>query len=261
MNDSQHTYTTDELLKNKQIIIQLFYKNVKGKKADTSQANSKHDGSGGHWLETAMGVKHNGDNAPDLLGFEMKNHTTNKTTFGDWSGEYKIFGSRRRGKDITQDEFVQIFGSPNLEKEGRYSWSGSVAPKISGFNFAGQKLTVDNDGIRAIYCYSEDTRKDKDSLVPIKYRVENLVLESWSKSFIKQRLNKFENGWFKVIADASGVYTEIVFGDGIDVDTFLQYVKTGDIYFDSGMYVGNARPYSQWRANNVLWNKLITSRY
>ena len=63
------------------------------------------------------------------------------------------------------------------------------------------------------------------------------------------------------MADNNGVYNEIVFGDPINVDTFIQYVKTGDIFFDSGMYQGNFRPYSEWRANNTLWNKLITTRF
>ena len=261
MNDDTRKYTDNELAENKLIIIQLFYKNVKGKKADVEKDNIRHDGRKGHWLETAMGLSHNGDNAPDILGYEMKNQTTSKTTFGDWSGDYKIFGSRYSGKDITQDEFVQIFGSPNIKKEGRYSWSGSVSPKINNYNFAGQKLIVDHSGIQAIYSYSMDTRKEKGLVVPTRYQIDNLILESWSRDYIKKRLNKFENGWFKVLTDTEGIYINIVFGDGIDVDVFLQYVKTGDIFFDSGMYFGNARPYSQWRANNTLWNKLITSQY
>ena len=73
-------FTPDQLAKNKKIIIELFRKNIKGKKADISNINARHDGKKGHWLETAMGVKHNGNNAPDILGFEMKNHTTSKTT-------------------------------------------------------------------------------------------------------------------------------------------------------------------------------------
>lgn len=31
--------------------------------------------------------------------------------------------------------------------------------------------------------------------------------------------------------------------------------------FDSGMYEGNPRPYSQWRANNNLWDSLIIESY
>ncbi len=78
-------------MNSEQKIVQTFMQNVYGKKADTSGMNSQHDGRGGHWLERQMGIAPNASNAPDLLGFEMKNQTTSKTTFGDWSPSY--FGS------------------------------------------------------------------------------------------------------------------------------------------------------------------------
>ena len=93
--------------KDKQKIIDLFNKNVRGKKPNTDSANQNHDGKGGHWLETQMGIKHNGDNAPDLFGFEMKNNTTSKTTFGDWSPSrnLRIF---RRGNEynLSRSDFL-----------------------------------------------------------------------------------------------------------------------------------------------------------
>ena len=68
--------------------------NVYGKRPDVSSATASHDGKYGHWLETQMGIIHNGDNAPDLLGYEMKNDTSSgKTTFGDWSPNEKIFSN------------------------------------------------------------------------------------------------------------------------------------------------------------------------
>ena len=38
-------------------------------------------------------------------------------------------------------------------------------------------------------------------------------------------------------------------------------VIQGIVFFDSGMYEGNPRPYSQWRANNNLWDSLIIESY
>ena len=73
---------------NEQKIVQIFMENVHGKQANTIGMNLNHDGSKGHWLEKQMGIKPNASNAPDLLGFEMKNQTTSKTTFGDWSPNY-----------------------------------------------------------------------------------------------------------------------------------------------------------------------------
>ena len=85
-----------------QEIVQIFMKNVYGKSPDTSQQNQNHDGKKGHWLEKQMGIKPNASNAPDLLGFEMKNQTTSKTTFGDT--EYVAYGSI----SIEQLEFISL---------------------------------------------------------------------------------------------------------------------------------------------------------
>ena len=66
-------------------IIELFQQNVYGKSPDTTEFNQRHDGKAGHWLERQMGIAANANNEPDLHGYEMKNSTGSKTTFGDWS--------------------------------------------------------------------------------------------------------------------------------------------------------------------------------
>lgn len=259
----QQIMSDDQVAKNKQLIINLFNTKVKGRKANTSMSNVKHDGKRGHWLETQMGIVYNGDNAPDLLGFEMKNDTSSKTTFGDWSANYYIF-SKDSEYNITRDEFLQIFGKPNESKNGRFSWSGQPTPTIKGFNMFGQKLLIDNaKNIIAIYSYSQDKRENKTSIIPISLQINNLVIARWDADKISVKLeNKFnQNGWFKCLTNKNGTYTEIVFGEPMNYDNWLELVKSGDVFFDSGMYQGNNRPYSQWRANNGFWNKLITSRY
>ena len=249
----------------KQKIIDLFNKNVRGKKANTDRANPNHDGKGGHWLETQMGIKHNGDNAPDLFGFEMKNNTTSKTTFGDWSPS-RISRIFRRGNEynLSRSDFLRIFGSPNPLKENRNSWSGRPAPKIERFNDFGQKLVVDTDNnISAIYSYSQDKRENKHLIVPDALQQEDLILAIWSAELMKVRVeNKFnKKGWFKCQKDEDGKYSQIVFGKPINFDSWIEGVRKGLIFFDSGMFDGNLRPYANWRANNAYWDSLITERY
>ena len=41
----------------------------------------------------------------------------------------------------------------------------------------------------------------------------------------------------------------------------MNYVEKGDIFFDSGMYQGNNRNYSQWRSVNSFWEELVQERY
>lgn len=249
---------------NKRKIIALFFANVKGRKADVSHLTEGHDGKYGHWLEAAMGIARNGNNAPDLLGFEMKNTTLSRTTFGDWSADYRIF-SVRSGGSMSQDDFLRAFGQPNIAKNNRMAWSGRIVPNIKDFNYAGQKLVVDSDNnILAIYSYSKDTRKNKDTVVPEAYRIENLTLAKWSADYMKARVeNKFnQNGWFKCLKHkTTGLYNEIVFGEPITFENWIEYVKLGDVIFDSGMHQGNVRPYASWRSSNTFWNKLITTRY
>lgn len=243
-------------------IVALFYQNVKGKKPETSSSNIKHDGKEGHWLETQMGIAHNANNSPDLFGFEMKNNTSSKTTFGDWSADFYVFKDKKNG--ISRDDFLKIFGKPNKLKKGRYSWSGSPCPQINKTNIFGQKLIVDkNANILAIYDYSKDNRKDKSRVVPSQFQVNNLILAKWKARSLKKKLeDKFNmRGWFKCSKNEKGIYTKIDFGEPINFNNWIKGVKKGLIFLDSGMYQGNLRNYSQWRAYNKYWNELIVATY
>lgn len=256
MSDSNNT------AKAKLKIVQLFNKNVRGKSPDSSLSNIRHDGKDGHWLEKQMGILHNGDNLPDIFGFEMKNNTTSKTTFGDWSASYYIFKDKKYNLD--RDAFLIIFGAPNELKGGRYSWSGKPTPKIKKYNSFGQILKIDKDNnILAYYSFSRDQRPDKAVNVPKNLQKDNLIIARWDSSMMKKRVeNKFNMlGWFKCLKDSNGVYNRIVFGNPINFNTWIQGVREGLIYFDSGMYQGNLRPYSQWRADNRYWDSLVVDSY
>lgn len=246
----------------RQTIIDRYMKNVHGKKSVTDKYNKNHDGKEGHWLEEQMGIAPNGNNDADLLGYEMKNDTTSKTTFGDWSADYYIFKDDKF--NITKDDFLKIFGHPNLKKEGRFSWSGAPIPKIDSINSYGQKLVIDkNKNIIAQYSYSDDKRENKSSLVPLQCQVENLIIARWDADSLKSKLERKFNkkGWYKCLKDKDDTYNSIVFGPPIDYDTWIEHVAKGDIFFDSGMYTGNPRLYSQWRANNSLWDGMVTDRF
>ncbi|HUC95603.1 MAG TPA: LlaMI family restriction endonuclease, partial [Candidatus Saccharimonadia bacterium] len=255
----------DEIEANKIKIIELFNSKVKGRTSNVAKSNLRHDGKHGHWLEHEMGVAFNSSNSPDILGFEMKNATTGKTTFGDWSGDYRIY-SIKEGGSLTRDEFLSIFGHPNPAKNGRFSWSGRVCPNKPGpYNKFGQRMIIgEESNISIIYEFNEDKRPDKYSIVPEKFRNGIIVLERWSAAILKQRVeSKFnQNGWFKCEKDnRTGLYDSIVFGEPITFETWISFVKNGDVIFDCGMYQGNVRPYHNWRASNNFWVSLITSRY
>ncbi len=262
---------------NKEKIISIFHINIKGRSPDVSGLNERHDGRAGHWLESQFGIVHNADNKPDLFGYELKNQTTShKTSFGDWSANEYIFNDPAFSAVFTaktavgrRDRFLEIFGKPNIEKGGRFSWSGEPCPKIDKYNKFGQRLIVTaNNDIIAEYSYSQDLRPNKDKIVPDILQQENLQLALWYGSTvpngkrgkcIKDKLeDKFnKNGWFTCKTNKNGVYEKICFGLPMTFDNWITLVKRGIVFFDSGMYQGNKRPYSQWRANNNYWDSLI----
>lgn len=244
-------------------IVKLFKDKVYGKSPNTDNSHQGHDGKDGHWLERQMGIAANKDNQPDLFGYEMKNNTTSKTSFGDWSASYRIFKDAE--KNLTQVEFIRIFGRPNLDKNGRYSWSGDPVPKIdrpSPYN--GSIMSIDNEhNISIVYNYSCDPRPDKHIIVPPRLQKDGLILMKWTKEELEEKLlNKFgQHGWFKCSKNKNGEYCEISFGAPMNYKNWIEQVKKGVVYFDSGMREDSSKPYASWRANNTYWNSLITHTY
>ena len=272
----------DKEMTNKEILVDLFRKNVKGKTPDVSGRNVRHDGREGNWLEEQFGKHPDADNHADFFGYELKNQTTSKTTFGDWSAnEYVytntdfsgVFTSKKKYEN--QWAFCRIFGKPNMEKGGRYSWSGQPIPKYGKYNDFGQMLTIDNNrDIVVLYSYSKDNRENKEDIIPLLLQEENIVLARWyginkptsapaRQKSLKQKLeDKFnDQGWFTCKKGEDGTYQKICFGKPMNYDNWLELVKTGMVFFDCGMYEGNKRPYQQWRANNHYWDSLIVEEY
>lgn len=257
----------------KEHIKKLFLDNVLGKSPNLESYNKKHDGARGHWLEKQLGKNPDGKNEADFWGYECKNHTTSgKTTWGDWTANFYIF-DKDNNYNLTRDQFLFIFGKPNPKKNNRLSWSGEPVPRFNNVisNF-GQYIHVDDYfNINIFYDFSRDQRRDKNNIVPKDLQIDNLLIAKWygleennksNKTALETKVkNKFDNkGWFKCVME-NNTYTKIVFGKPIDFQTWITYVVSGDIYFDSGMYKGNIRPYSQWRSDNAFWDKLIVEEF
>lgn len=265
----------------KQQIIQIFREKVKGKKPILSSYNSLHDGKEGHWLEKQFGILRNANNSPDILGYELKKDTAKKTTFGDWSANEYIFTSTSFGNvfssqslEENRDRFLIMFGKFN-EKKRRYSWSGEPCPRVEHYNRFGQILIVDeSQDIYIEYDYQMDLRENKDNFVPQSFKSGKIELARWygeqrgrtisgHGTTLKEKLeNKFNIlGWFKCKKDDDGIYQSILFGKPINYYNWLEWVRNGIVFFDSGMYQGNKRNYSQWRMNNNEWDNLIEETY
>ena len=266
-------FTISPPITNKMHIVALFKKNIVGKRF-TDAHNTRHCGSEGHWLERLMGIKQNANNVPDILGYEMKKSST-KITFGDFSASEYAFSSpvkrleinRVNGWDfsivINRKDFIHYFGSPNVNKNNRYSWSGGCFPIYDHWNRFGQTILVtDNNDICIYYSNSKDKRDT--STYPAYLKKDNILITIWMASDISARVNnKFNvNGFFICQKDKTGIYNKIQFGNAFNFDTFIECFKKREIFIDSGMYETNTRNYSQFRSRNaVFWQRLIVEEY
>ena len=244
----------------KKTIVDLFMNNVKGKKFD--KAGKNHCGEEGHWLEKLMFITPNSNNEPDKLGYEQKKSSC-KISFGDWSASRYIFNDK--SYKLTRHDFIKMFGSPNPKKNNRYSWSGNVFPKYGvKYNYAGQRLRFKNNEDLVIeYSFSNDTRKEKNSY-PEKFKTtEPIELACWTRCKLEKHISsKFGvKGFYVCKKNKENVYDKICFGKVIDFQFFKTGLENNKIILDSGMYEGNPRNYSPFRANKSLWNDLITEEY
>jgi hypothetical protein len=269
--DTKKTKKSNEIDAKKEIItkeqiISLFKENIKGN--EHTKNNDDHDGEEGQWLEKLMNLKPNSKNAPDIGGYEMKKDSK-KISFGDWSAEYLFSPKRDLIYDIndeeinlTKEQFIKHFGNKN---EDRYSWSGSCVPKYGKWNDCGQMLKIDeNNNILAMYSYDKDKRKNKTTN---KWKGKEICIAVWSCEKMKKHVDdKFnQKGFFVCKKNKDGKYDKICFGPPINYELFIEKVKSGDIFFDSGMYYDSNKPntrlYSQWRASQKFWNNLLTEEY
>ena len=133
-------------------------------------------------------------------------------------------------------------------------------------------MSIDESlNISITYSFEKDQRGNKFDLMPKEFHSNNLLLAKWygyeknnnsKKSALETKISKKFNqkGWFKCLMK-NNTYNEIAFGKPINFESWMNYVQKGDIFFDSGMYQGNNRNYSQWRSINSFWEELIEERY
>lgn len=254
----------------KQFIIDKFMTNVKGKQILIG--NNLHCGSEGHWLETQMGINHNSNNEPDILGYEMKKQSS-KITFGDFSASEYLFSKKKEmienmnnwekcKNNITREDYIKIFGTPNPIKNNRYSWSGNCVPTYGTWNSCGQMLKFnDNFDLCVHYSYENDKRDGKNAYPS--FIQNDIIIAIWNKNKLEQNINKkFNKNGFFICKKINNTYEKICFGKPFDFNYFVDNVKNKNIIFDSGMYQGNSRNYSHFRSSaNNFWNILITEEY
>jgi len=229
--------------------------------------NRTHCGSEGHFIEKLLNIKVNCKNEPDYKGFEIKKRS-DKISFGDWVSTGYLFNQDKFMKkfnnikiNIDRDDFMKFFGNYNIKKE-RYSWSGKCIPKYDKWNYNGTILTTDD--LNNLYIIYSNTKDKRNIYLPELFKKEKyIILQYWDHKYLKKKVeNKFNNLGFIIFdKDENGYYNKMLIGERINYNFFINCIKNGSIFFDSGMYQGNKRKYSQFRARFNLWDKLIIEEY
>ena len=261
----------------------LFDKNIRGQVFHPPALSSSHSSSHssscckvikasdeGHWLEERFGLQANCHGGADLFGYEIKK-ASDKITFGDWAADEYIF---RPGAVLLQhnphvplgaldkDAFLYLFGLYN-DTHGRFSWSGLTSPRLNQVNAYGQMLVMDaQENLFVVYHPHFDVSvADKPNWV---WHSEVTVLAFWSRAKIDRHVTqKFNQRGFLLCKkrQEDGVYTDLCFGRPINTGMWLDSVRKGLVFLDSGMTEGNRRNYSMWRAHARFWDTLIEEVY
>lgn len=239
----------------KQIIINRFNEKVRGKKFD-KDVNNNHDGEEGHWLEELMDIKPNGNNAPDLLGYEQKQGSI-KTTFIDKApSDISFEGNEiKKGDTIKKKTLWNMFQRQNSGGVRIGGW------KLDKWDNDGQCLCVNEENnINILYNYSYDKRENKNELVSQYYKNnESHIIISWNKKDMEKCIdNKWnQKGFFICKKNKFGIYDKICFGDKFGFDYFIEQVKEKNIEFDGysklgGRFRGVFRSSSKWFYTHII---------
>ncbi len=216
---------------------------------------------GGYTLEALLGVIPNGDNEPDFLGWEIKQHKTRLDaplsggaitlmTPEPTGGVYKSSGV------VT---FIRQFGYPDksgkpdrmnfggIHKFGERQASTGLTLELTGYDPASGKIMDINGGI---------TLRSDDGIQAAVWHFSSL-LEKWNRKHAQAAYVPSD----KRITDDAVQYMyghSVALGTGTDFSRFLSAMARQSIYYDPGIKVENisthpkAKKRSQFRIRPPL---------
>jgi hypothetical protein len=88
-----------------------------------------------------------------------------------------------------------------------------------------------------------------------------ILLAKWAYQDIKEHVEKKFNqkGFILCKQHCKESFEHIRFGQSITVDIFLNGIRSGNIFLDSGMHANTSRNYSAFRAKGQFLDALIIS--
>jgi hypothetical protein len=242
----------------------IFNTKLKGIKPDYVK---NHCGSEGHFIEKMLTIKHNSINEPDYKGWEIKKKSK-KISLGDWSASHYLYKQNNFMKNfnnipinISRNDYMKYFGNYTIKKQ-RYSWSGNCVPNYNQWNYNGTTIFIDkNNNIYIVYSNKMDKRTIY--LPKLFTKQKYIILQYWKKECLKKFIeNKFnKNGFVLFEKNNNNEYSKMLIGKTINFESFIELFKNKKIIFDSGMFQGNSRNYSQFRSTYKMFEELIIEEY
>lgn len=227
--------------------------------AGNSQPYKAQNG-GGYTLEALLGVTPNGDNEPDFLGWEIKQHKA-KLDNPLSGGAITLMTPEPSGgiyRDSGIVSFIRQFGYPDKSgKPDRFNFGGvhkfgerqastGLTLVLSGYDPISQKIVDINGGITL--------RSDIGENAAIWHF--NGLLEKWNRKHAQAAYIPSEKGPGQIPQYRFG--HTVALGSGTDFGKFLSAMAKQSIYYDPGIKVENlstnpkAKKRSQFRIRPPL---------
>lgn len=173
-------------------------------------------------------------------------------------------------KDYDKDDDDDVKKCNNI---CRYSWSGKCAPKYyNKWSECGQILLMnETNDLCIFYCFDKDLRENRADIIPKSIQTQpttNYLVVIWFRAKLESNINNKFNKNGIIIAErkrqegkgksSHATFNRLRVGKPFDYEHFVHNLFSHRIYFDSGMYDGNNRPYSMFRcADTLFWNELL----
>lgn len=185
-----------------------------------------HDGAVGHALEDLFGLKRNHKIEADFGLFELKSSTP-KMSFGDWSpdlGAYHIGRLRPPVGKKGKLEYLKDYGVKN--KSGKSHVTGPYYGTQEGSKNH-LRLVIRNNNL-----YLHDFKKNRDVIGWSYDRLKKFIATKFGTGFVVPRIKE-------------GVYFDLDFYLGFDIECFYDWIRKGIVIYDPNTSL--IRPYSQFR--------------
>lgn len=212
---------------------------------------------GGYTLEALLGIKPNGESAPDFMGWEIKAYSRSRITLMTPEPDSGFYGEngvaafvRKYGRKLPDD----VLYFTGTHKAGQQCKASGQTLSLDGFDANKGKITKVDGGIHLI---------DETGNISASWTFSGLI-SHWSRKHSAAAYVHYEK---KSVPLIQYLYkSPVLLGTNTDFNFFLSSLSRGEIVYDPGSKITNAsaqrsqvKARSQFRMNVGNLNHLYQS--